>query len=315
MMKVLITGHAGFIGGYFTKKLLDEGHTVTGVDIKLPRYKVENETNFLSIQQDCRLFFKREFYDTFDLVVHCAAVIGGREGIENKSLFLATENLTIDSAFFDWVNKHKPKKVIYWSSSAAYPVQLQTKTDHFQIMLEETDLQPTKTSLGSPDETYGLTKVVGEVLCSRINPTDTKVYVFRPFSGYGEDQSFDYPFNSIVNRAIKRENPLVVWGTGEQVRDFIHIDDIYGAVMTVLNMEDGEKLCPLNLGTGVPTSFKELASMAAELVGYTPTEIKPLTNKPMGVEFRCADVTELHKVYKPKVTLREGIERAIKNAV
>lgn len=312
-MKVLITGHAGFIGNYFTKKLLAEGHTVTGVDIKLPKH-IENIGNFLSIQQDCRLFFKREFYDTFDLVIHCAAVIGGREGIENKSLFLATENLTIDAAFFDWVAKNKPKKVIYWSSSAAYPIELQRKTEQFQIKLEETDLDPIRSSLGNPDETYGLTKVVGEVLCSRINPNNTKVYVFRPFSGYGEEQSFDYPFNSIVNRAIKKEDPLVVWGTGEQVRDFIHIDDIYEATMTVLNMEDGEKLCPLNLGTGFPTSFKELAVMAAELVGYTP-EIQPLTDKPMGVEFRCADTTELHKVYKPKVTLREGIERAIKNAV
>ena len=105
-MKILITGHKGFVGKHFWTKL-DNGHnTLTGIDIK---------DNI-----DCRDFFRKSD-EQFDLVIHLAAMVGGRETIESRPLLVA-DNFSIDSEFFQWCLKTKPKKVVYFSSSAAYPV-------------------------------------------------------------------------------------------------------------------------------------------------------------------------------------------------
>jgi hypothetical protein len=108
VMKILITGHKGFVGRNFVKALPDSD--ITGIDLK--------DGN------DCRDFFKTNT-DQFDLVIHLAAIVGGRATIEGEPLSVATD-LSIDAEFFNWVQSTKPKNVVYFSSSAAYPIDLQT---------------------------------------------------------------------------------------------------------------------------------------------------------------------------------------------
>ena len=103
-MDILITGSHGFVGRYFINRLQE--HNLTMIDIKAGT--------------DCRDFFKREDKQ-YDLVIHLAAIVGGRESIEGRPLAVA-DNLSIDSEFFQWCLKTKPKKVVYFSSSAAYPI-------------------------------------------------------------------------------------------------------------------------------------------------------------------------------------------------
>ena len=102
MKKILITGHLGFVGRHYLKYFENnkETHHITGVDIK--------EGN------DCRDFFK-ENDEKFDLVIHLAAIVGGRETIENDPLAVATD-LSIDAEFFNWTVRTKQEKVIYFSS-------------------------------------------------------------------------------------------------------------------------------------------------------------------------------------------------------
>ena len=107
-MKILTTGHKGFVGRYFMRKYAE--HDIVGVDLK---------DNF-----DCRTYFKNTD-NSFDLVIHLAAIVGGRMIIEGSPLAVA-DDLSIDSEFIQWCLKTKPKRVIYFSSSAAYPTQFQT---------------------------------------------------------------------------------------------------------------------------------------------------------------------------------------------
>ena len=108
-MKILITGSKGFVAKYFIKALFYNDMTL--LDTK-------NGT-------DCRDFFKKD--DTqYDLVIHLAAIVGGRESIEGRPMAVA-DNLSIDSEFFQWCLKTNPKKIVYFSSSAAYPVWLQSE--------------------------------------------------------------------------------------------------------------------------------------------------------------------------------------------
>lgn len=281
-MKVLITGNEGFVGKYFHKRLGPD-HNVTGIDIRKGI--------------DCRDFFKRDDKE-YDLVIHLAAIVGGRESIEGRPMAVA-DNFSIDSEFFQWCLKTKPKKIVYFSSSAAYPT-------HYQQGSEAKRLQEwmiTPSAPNSPDMTYGMAKVIGEYLASFVE----NVHIFRPFSGYSYLQDTSYPFPMYIRRALKKSDPFEVWGPGTQTRDFIHIEDIVSAVLTAV---DQGITGPINLGTGRSTSFLELAQMSMDAVGYKG-EILTRPDKPVGCMHRVSDNTKLLSFYTPKITLEAGIIEAV----
>lgn len=287
MKRALVTGHLGFVGKYFVKRLTQDGWDIVGVDTKEGK--------------DCRDFFK-ESDESFDIVIHLAAIVGGRESIEGRPLAVA-DNLSIDSEFFQWCLKTKPKKVVYFSSSAAYPIMYQS--DDLHIKLREWDMSiysPKK-----PDATYGWSKLTGEYLASFVD----NVYIFRPFSGYGSDQDLSYPFPAYIKRAMDKADPFEVWGKGTQTRDFIHIEDIINAVFVAV---ENDVKGPINLGWGRATSFIQLAEMVTYYAGYK-AEIITRPDKPVGCMHRVSDNSKLLEFYTPKITLEEGIERAMREYI
>ena len=286
-MNILITGHKGFVGRNFLKKYSTEENNVYGIDIK--------DGN------DARDFFRTNNY-TLDLVIHLAAVVGGRQTIENSPLSVAVD-LSIDSEFFSWCVRNKPKHVVYFSSSAAYPIEYQTKNSQIKLKEEMIDLE----NIQSPDLTYGWSKLTGEYLAKFASQEGVPISVFRPFSGYGTDQDLAYPFPSYIERAKNKRDPFEIWGDGTQVRDFIHIDDIVEAVdVCVTNKIFGT----YNLGSGQPTSFNDLCRIVCEKVKYNP-QIQHYTEAPVGVMYRVADTSKMKTFYIPKISLEEGIDRAI----
>jgi nucleoside-diphosphate-sugar epimerase len=295
-MKVLITGHEGFIGRHFHTKLKAEGHEVLGIDIKRgPSY-------------DCRYFFGSSD-EQFDLVIHCAAMVGGRAKIDGDPLAVA-QNLAIDSDMMRWAVRTKPRHLVYFSSSAAYPVQLQgSEARIHHILLSEDDLH-TRRKIGKPDQTYGWAKLTGELLAEYVAAEcpETSVHVFRPFSGYGTDQDLDYPFPSFIHRARCAEDVFDIWGTGSACRDFIHVDDVVAAVRSAV---DQDVRGTWNLCTGRPTSFTRLAELVMEAAGNR-LKIRYLRDKPVGVMYRVGDPRKMEReLWEPKVSLEEGIRRAL----
>ena len=284
-MRALVTGHAGFVGRNFAKRLTSDGWEVIGVDIR----PSEAEGSILA---DCRDIFT--VAGRYDLLVHCAAVIGSRQARDENPMFVY-ENLSIDQAAIAWCYE-TGTPLLYFSSSAVYPA------DQDGPFLEA-DLWPDL--LGSqPDAAYGYCKMVGERQCHDLRGLGNKVYVVRPFSGYGADQSLDYPFPSILKRAKAREDPLTVWSDVE--RDFIHIDDVVSACLRAI--ERGIHV-PVNIGSGVPTKMTELARLAAVAVGYNP-EIRVL-GRAIGPDHRYADTTLMRTFYEPTISLEQGIKMCV----
>jgi nucleoside-diphosphate-sugar epimerase len=286
-MKILITGHKGFVGKYFVKKYADN-HDIIGIDIK--------DGN------DCRDFFKTSDQH-FDLVIHLAAIVGGRATIEGSPLSVATD-LSIDAELFQWALRTRPGRIVYFSSSAAYPIHLQTKP--YKLKEDDIDLN----YVSNPDMTYGWAKLTGEYCIQFLKSEGIKTHVFRPFSGYGSDQDLDYPFPSYIKRGKNLENPFTIWGDGTQVRDFIHITDIVNAVDVAINQDYTE---PLNLGWGRPTTFNELCDIVCKQMNYRP-EIKHIIGAPKGVDYRCSDNAKMLQLYTPKISLEEGIHLALINS-
>ena len=284
MRTALITGSAGFIGRHFARALDDAGYDITGIDI--------------ADGDDARDFFRRD-RTSYDLVIHAAAVVGGRRVIDGQPLEQAV-NFELDAGLFQWALLARPGRVVYFSSPAAYPVILQRYPGP-GLAEDAINLRYPQ----QPDALYGWIKLTGERLAALACEEGLRVTVVRPFSGYGEDQSTDYPFAAIAERANLRRDPLKVWGSGDQVRDWVHVDDIVAAVMTMASLGvDG----PVNIGTGTGTSMIQLAGLFAEVCGYGPV-IQPRPEAPSGVAHRVADTALLNQFYTPTVSLEEGVKR------
>ncbi len=286
-MNILLTGSHGFVGRAFRRALPYAKFTL--VDLK----------NGV----DCRNFFKLETKQ-YDLVIHLAAIVGGRVQIEQAPLSLAVD-LAIDAEFANWCMVTRQPYVVYFSSSAAYPVELQTIAKKHK--LKEKDINFKK--IGAPDMTYGWSKLTGEMLMNYLRETGTKVLTLRPFSGYGTDQDLTYPFPSIIQRAIMNSNPFDIWGRANTTRDFIHIDDVVDAVCTMVKNDCNQTV---NLCTGRGTTFVELAKIALEHLGILKfPKFKILSDKPAGVAYRVGNPTMMSDYYTPKITIEEGVHRAL----
>lgn len=339
----LITGGCGFVGRNFVKRLhsttndtilfiddLSVGtHPATWLPDGTPS-RTENGLEFFGedermifLKQDARYFIREMLDDqeyikktykldvtSFEDVFHFAAIVGGRAKIDGDPMMVALD-LSIDAEFFLWVCRQKPTRVLYPSSSAAYPVDLQTESD--AIALSESDIDFKK--MGQPDMTYGWSKLTGEYLASiAAEYYDVSVTCIRPFSGYGEDQDLSYPVPAIARRAALKENPFEVWGTGKQGRDFVHIDDVMDCTLLAMDhIKDGSAI---NIGSGRLTTFLELIEVFTSFANYSP-EIKTLLDKPVGVHSRYGkmDYVKERLGWEPKLSLEEGMRRVYDVAV
>lgn len=343
-MKIhLISGACGFVGRNMVKRLLKTTNDLifmvddlsAGIDPSLwiTGYKSYKNKDLEVIGEDERLFFRKgDFrnllfslrqnpnyiqetyninFEKFSDVYHFAAIVGGRAKIEGDPMSVALD-LSIDSEFFYWICKHKPSRVLYPSSSAAYPVNLQGKVN--AIALKESDIN-FEANLGTPDMTYGWSKLTGEFLAQiAAKHYGVSVSCIRPFSGYGEDQDLTYPVPAIAARAARKEDPFEVWGTGKQGRDFVHIDDVIDFILILMDkVKDGSAY---NIGSGKLTSFIDLIKLFTGFAGYTP-KIKALIDKPEGVHSRYADMNVVNQKFnwKPAISLEEGMKRVYDKAL
>lgn len=338
----LVSGGCGFVGRNMVKRLyattedrivfvddLSVGtHPSTWLDAPAGK-TIGNATFFgaserlIFIKQDFRetlreladtpRYFKEKFgieLDRFSDVFHFAAIVGGRAKIDGDPMMVALD-LAIDAEFFYWICRHRPERVLYPSSSAAYPVDLQTESD--AIALSESDIDFKR--MGQPDMTYGWSKLTGEYL-AHIAATyyEVSVTCIRPFSGYGEDQDLTYPIPAIAARAARKEDPFEVWGSGRQGRDFVHIDDVLDCILLAMDhIHDGTAI---NIGMGRLTTFREIIGIFTEFAGYQP-EIKPLLDKPVGVHSRYCNMDFVKEKlgWEAKISLREGLRRVYDKAV
>ncbi|MBI3599461.1 MAG: NAD-dependent epimerase/dehydratase family protein [Nitrospinae bacterium] len=334
---ILVTGGCGFVGRHIIKKLLPKGVPIWIIDDlstgKHPdtwlkgwekrerkngvvSYNKNNaEINFLysnalPVFLDMTNKINRHDLPAFSDVFHLASIVGGRSVIDGDPMLVGLD-LAIDSTLFLWLTRQRDaaERILYASSSAAYPTQLQVKDA--AIALKEEFIKFDGGNLGQPDMTYGWSKMTGEYLSVLAHQRyGLHVACIRPFSGYGEDQDASYPVPAIARRIAMRKNPIEVWGSGKQGRDFIYIDDVIDMMFQILDkVNDGRGI---NIGTGKLTTFLEIIEVFKKIEGYD-AEVKPLLDKPVGVQLRYADTAELFKIIgKPKFTpLEDGLSKVL----
>jgi GDP-L-fucose synthase len=315
-MKILITGGAGFIGRNMIRHIKEffENSSITVVD---------------DLSEDLWAFFNQDlrrkvdhFYrcdvtkcswegEHYDLVIHCAAVVKGKEHQVSSPLSVA-KNLAIDQAVIGAVQNGLADELVYFSSCAAYGAAFQNEInptpDHEERLLPE----KAHVSLYPPEGIYGWCKIMGEVMCSQL--VDKKITILRPFGGYGTDQKNTYPFPVLIERVKRGDNPVVIWGSGKQVRDWIHVKDICRLTFEAHTKNKGS--LTVNLGTGIETSFMELAIQIVTQANRTDVVLKNDPSKPEGVAYRVADTLRMHRLgLSPLIKLEEGIEMFLREEI
>jgi nucleoside-diphosphate-sugar epimerase len=310
---VLVTGGAGFIGSHLVDRLVELGSNVTVID-DLSRGKLENLSSSFSkikfIQADLSKEESQAYFADQEFVFHLASIVGGVKKMSENQIASSIIPV-IDRNVYEACIKYNVKKILYTSTACVYPTFLQTK-EYENYFLKEEDVfaQGAK-----PESVYGWSKLYGEILGRRYHEElGLKVAIVREFNVYGEREDFNpetsHCIPALIRRAIERENPFVVWGTGEQSRSFLYVSDAINGML--LAMRKVSNATPINFGTQERIKIRDLALKILQLTGYNAEPVFD-PSAPMGVFTRAPDITRARRIlgWEPKVTLDEGLKRII----
>lgn len=307
--KVIVTGATGFVGVNLINRLLSLGASVRATIHKKEPVICDSRIDYvkcdLTRMEDCR-----KVVDGTDYVFHCAASTSGAAIMENTPLVHVTPNIVMNSQLLEAAYFVKTKKFLWISSSTGYP-PTGDKPVREEEMID-----------GEPYEKYfcvGWMKRYTEILCRMYseklkNPMTT--VVLRPTNIYGEYDDFEFEtshvFAASIRKVVERQNPIEVWGTGDDVRDLIYVGDFIDAML--LGMEKTECYGTFNIGLGRGYSIKDILKMMLEVDGYTDAKISFDSSKPTMIPIRLVDTTKTETVlgFKASTGLKEGIEKTMK---
>ena len=251
-MKYVVTGGAGFIGSRIVKLLVKEGNSVTVID-NLHTGKMENldevrnEINF--VKADIRNFedMDKNIIDC-DGIFHEAALTLVQESFTKQKEYNEVNVIGTENIFK--IAQKKNIKVVFASSSSVYG-------DVKQIPIQESNLK-------KPINPYGITKLQDEQLAEKFVKKNLQVIGLRYFNVYGIGQTGSYAgvITKFINR-LKENKNLIINGDGEQIRDFIFVDDI--AIANIKAMKSNVKEGFFNIGTNIGTNINDLANMLIEI--------------------------------------------------
>lgn len=301
---VLVTGGAGFIGSNLVEVLVDAGAHVRVAD-SLARGRLE----FLAGVRDDIEFMKLNLQDFADakkavemqeIVFHLAALVGGIDWLLRKQSNVA------------WINGVMDQNMIRAAVEAGVERFMDTSTAC--VYGKEAPLPCKEENAGGTyDSMYGRTKHYFEfVLKEYMKDYGIKVAIVRCFNVYGPKESFDrdnsHVIPALIHKAVDKDNPFVVFGTGAQARSFIYVDDVVRGMMGLT--ETHAKADPVNFGTPESVKIKDLASKILQLTGHNPKMVFD-TTKPEGVHDRCADNRKAKEIlgWEPTVGLEDGLRR------
>jgi nucleoside-diphosphate-sugar epimerase len=310
-VKAVVTGGNGFIGSHLVKKLIDEGREV--VVVSDFRHGVENLRN-LGVEVAWIKTDLRDYGQTLramavgggGAVFHLAAVVGGigyLHGAKRMELEVMRANLAMDSNVFKSCVETGVKKLVYASSCAVYPMDRQNVPN---TVFREGDL---KLWEARPDGGYGWAKLVGETQLGLVR--DMKIGIARIFNVYGVNEPLgeeSHAVADLIRKAIAYpKEKFIVWGNGEQSRDYMYATDCADALFA-LEAKASNPPVVVNIGSGKPTNLRTIAEGIIRISGKG-IEIEYDPNKPIGPRSRTASITKAKNLlgWQPKVNLDEGL--------
>ena len=296
---VCVTGGAGFLGSFVTKKLLQHGARQVFIP-RIENYDLVQQSEIQRMLNHARP----------DVVIHLAALAGGIGANRARPADFFYINLMMGVQLMHEAWKSGVKKFVAIGTICAYP-------KFTPLPFREENLWD-----GYPEETnapYGLAKkmLLVQAQAYREQYGFNAVYLL-PVNLYGPGDNFNLETSHVIPALIRKcleagernENQVVLWGDGSPTREFLYVDDAAEGIILAAERYNGDE--PVNLGSGMELSIKELAMLIARLTGYKGEFIWD-TSKPNGQPRRALDVSraEKHFGFRAQVPFEDGLRRTI----
>ena len=309
--RVVVTGGASFIGSHLVDALVSRGADVRVVD-DLSSGLRENLLPHLNtgaiefIEGDLReSHIAQAGMRERDVVFHHAADHGGRGYLELHQAGPAS-NFCLDGQVFFQALRADVQKVVFASSGCVYPNHMQDDPAAVVYLKESLVKQPY-----DADNSYGWAKLMAELTLRAYHVEwGLGAVSCRYFTAYGPRAKESHAVMAMIARARMAQRPFEIWGTGEQVRNWTHVDDIVeGTLRAAEIVEDGTAI---NIGTTERTTVAEAAELVLSITGHD-AEVLPRPEMPTGPLNRVADDSLARKLlgWSPQVTFKEGLRRTI----
>ena len=321
---VLVTGGASFIGSHLVDTLLSNGADVRVADdfssgklenLKYPLTRKSSEKWVSGKLTICKgdlkdKSFTMRMVDGVDVVFHLAALHGGR-GYINAHPAECSTNMILDQLVFEESWKAGVDRICFASSACVYPAYLQEQTGS-NYLLKEDDANPFVRDRAFADLEYGWAKLMGEMALKAYHTEyGMKTASVRIFTAYGPRENETHAIIALIARAFIKMDPYVIWGTGEQDRNFTYVQDIVDAIILASEkIEDGSAV---NAGRNDRITINHAIELVFDITHWKPKQIKRDLDKPQGVASRAADLTKALKILKwsPEVSYKEGFKKTI----
>ena len=306
--KVLVAGGTSFLGMNLILRLLDEGAQVRATIHRREPLIQDARIDYLNADlrnaEDCALAV-----EGVDYVFMCAANTSGAAVMNETPLAHVTPNVVMNAQIMEAAYAAKVKKFAFISSSAAYP-----PTDDRPVTEPEM-------FEGDPYDVYysvGWMKRYAEILCKvyaqklkRPMPT----LVVRPSNVYGPYDKFDpatsHVTAALIRRVVERQDPMDIWGTGEDIRDLIYVDDFIDGLL--LAFEKSQEFLAVNLASGQGSCVKDVLGALLDIDGFADANVTYDPNKPRTIPVRRVDTTFAEKElgFQARTPLESGLAKTL----
>jgi GDP-L-fucose synthase len=301
--KIYIAGHRGLVGSAIVRQLEERGFT----NLLMRTHKELDLTNQTQVQD----FFKQE---QPDYVILAAAKVGGIHANNTYPADFIYQNMMIEANVINSAYESEVKRLLFLGSTCIYPKEVEQPMREDALLTNV--LEPT-------NEPYALAKIAGIKLCESYNRQHgTDFRSVMPTNLYGINDNF-HPENSHVIPALMRrfheakvnnDSEVVVWGTGNAMREFLYVDDMAQASLFVLKLDKQTykantqpMLSHINIGTGKDVTIREIAEIMKQVIGYKGKLTFDIS-KPDGAKRKLIDITRLKNMgWKYSVDLKTGL--------
>lgn len=303
---VLVTGGTGFVGMHIVQELLKSGARVRVPIHKRPMMikdkRIELIRADLTKQADCL-----KVLAGVDYCFHAAGAVAAAAVTSANSMESITINLTLTANMLQAAWAAGIDRFLLFSSSTGYPVA------DYPIKEEEMWNGPPYEGYFGYGWMRRYLERLGEFVALK---SKVKIAIVRPTAIYGRWDNFDpkasHVIPALIRKAVEKQDPYEVWGTGEEVRDFLHVSDLAQACLLML--EKNAECDPVNIGYGEAVKIRDAVRIILKASGHEKARLVFNASKPTALPFRMVDISKANKLlgFRPKISLNDGIEDTVR---
>ncbi|MBF0460625.1 MAG: NAD-dependent epimerase/dehydratase family protein [Magnetococcales bacterium] len=300
----LVTGPSGFVGTHMVQALLAAGARVRAPVHERPMIvqdpQIELVTADLTDQGQCRRVMAGVQY-----VFHCAGAVSAAGVTVHNPMSAITANLTLTANVLEAAMATGVERILIFGSSTGYPVA------DYPIREEEMWSGPPHPSYFG----YGWMRRYLECMAEFVHQRGVKVALVRPTAIYGRHDNFSadtsHVIPALIRKAVNGMDPFEVWGTGDEIRDFLHVEDMVRGCL--LAVEKVSVFDPVNIGYGQVITVRDIVETILRVVGHDG-RIFFDASKPTTIPVRMVDVTKAREWlgFEPSITLENGLMDTVK---